>query len=64
MYDRFANARRAYNRIPEEARASACIQCRECEDLCPQSIEISAWMSLVHEVLGEGRAFEACVLPG
>ena len=64
MYNRFANARRAYTRIPEEARASACIQCRQCEELCPQSIEISEWMPLIHEVLGEGREFEECVLPG
>jgi predicted aldo/keto reductase-like oxidoreductase len=65
MYNTFANARRSYNnRIPVEERASACIQCRQCEELCPQSIEISEWMPLIHEVLGEGRAFEECVLPG
>jgi len=65
MYNTFAHARRAYTRrIPEEARASACIQCRECEELCPQSIEISEWMPLIHEVLGEGRSYEECVLPG
>jgi predicted aldo/keto reductase-like oxidoreductase len=65
MYNQFASAQRAYNnRIPEDARASACIQCRQCEELCPQSIEISEWMPLIHEVLGEGRPFEECVLPG
>jgi predicted aldo/keto reductase-like oxidoreductase len=64
MYAAFAEARRRYQNIPEEARASACIQCRQCEDLCPQSIEISAWMPIVHEVLGEGRSFDECVLPG
>lgn len=63
MYNTFAEARRGYTRIPEEARASACIQCRQCEELCPQSIEISEWMPLVHEVLAEGRAYEECVLP-
>jgi predicted aldo/keto reductase-like oxidoreductase len=63
MYNKFEGARRGYQRIPEEARASACIQCRECEDLCPQSIEISAWMPIVHEVLGEGRPFEECTRP-
>ena len=64
MYNQFANARRSYARIAEEARAAACIQCRQCEELCPQSIEISEWMPLIHEVLGEGRPFEECVLPG
>ena len=64
MYNAFEDARRRYLRMPEEARASACIQCRECEDKCPQDILISEWMPLVHEVLGEGRAYEECVLPG
>jgi hypothetical protein len=63
MYNGFSDARRGYQHIPEEARASACIQCRQCEDLCPQSIEISAWMPVVHEVLGEGRSYEECVHP-
>jgi predicted aldo/keto reductase-like oxidoreductase len=64
MYNKVDDARRGYLRIPEEARAIACIQCRQCEELCPQDIPISEWMPLVHEVLGEGRAFEECMLPG
>ena len=63
MYNAFAEARHRYERMPEESRASACIQCRECEDLCPQDIPISEWMSVVHQVLGEGRLYEACQLP-
>ena len=61
MYNSFGRPRRRYQRMPEDARASACIQCRECEDLCPQSILISEWMPVVHEVLGEGKSFEECV---
>jgi len=57
MYDKADHSRMAYNWIPEEARASACIQCRECEDKCPQSILISEWMLRVHEVLGEGQPY-------
>jgi predicted aldo/keto reductase-like oxidoreductase len=49
-------ARRAYGWISEDARASACIQCQECEELCPQSILISEWMGRVHAVLGEGQS--------
>jgi predicted aldo/keto reductase-like oxidoreductase len=64
MYNAFADARRRYSRMPEADRASACIQCRECEELCPQDILISEWMPVVHEVLGEGRPFEECQLPG
>jgi predicted aldo/keto reductase-like oxidoreductase len=39
--------------LEEKERASACIQCRECEGKCPQSIEISDWMPKVHETLGK-----------
>ena len=63
MYNSFADARRRYGRRPEGARASACIQCRECEELCPQDIPISEWMPVVHAVLGEGRPLEECALP-
>jgi predicted aldo/keto reductase-like oxidoreductase len=64
MYGSFDDARRRYQRMEEGTRASACIQCRQCEDLCPQNIPISQWMPVVHAVLGEGQAFEACTLPG
>ena len=64
MYNTFENARRGYSRMAEDVRASACIQCRECEDKCPQNIEISQWMPLVDEVLGQGRPYEECVIPG
>jgi predicted aldo/keto reductase-like oxidoreductase len=63
MYSSFADARRRYGRRPAGSRASACIQCRECEELCPQDIPISEWMPVVHEVLGEGRSFKECALP-
>jgi len=57
MYDKPDFARQSYTWIPEEARANACIQCRECEELCPQSILISEWMPRVHAVLGEGQPY-------
>jgi predicted aldo/keto reductase-like oxidoreductase len=63
IYNRIDDARRGYERrLPEEERASACIQCRQCEELCPQQIPISEWMPDVHEVLGEGQPYEACAL--
>jgi len=64
MYDKFADAQQRYARMEEEKRASACIQCRECEEKCPQGIEISEWMPVMHEVMGEGRDYQACTLPG
>jgi predicted aldo/keto reductase-like oxidoreductase len=63
MYDKTEHSRDEYNNwIPQEARASACIQCRECEEKCPQHILISEWMPVVHEVLGEGKPY-VCTLP-
>ena len=62
MYNQIENARRGYQRLDEGARASACIKCLECEEKCPQQIPISDWMVNVHEVLGEGQPYEACLL--
>lgn len=46
---------RYYRFLAETERASACTGCRECEEKCPQGIEISEIMPEVHAVLGEGR---------
>lgn len=62
MYDQIEIARDQYVHLDEGKRASACIQCRQCEELCPQQIPISEWMPHVHEVLGEGQPYEACAL--
>ena len=51
-FDQMDRARKRYpNRVPEGARADACVQCRECEEECPQEIKISEWMPRVHEEL-------------
>jgi predicted aldo/keto reductase-like oxidoreductase len=63
MYNKLDTAREEYEGTDEELRASACIQCRECEEKCPQSILISEWMPVVHQVLGEGRSYEECPAP-
>jgi len=58
MYEKPDHARQAYSLwILEEKRASACIQCAECEEKCPQSIPISELMERVHAVLGEGQPY-------
>ncbi|NLE45786.1 MAG: hypothetical protein GX620_13775 [Chloroflexi bacterium] len=62
MYDNPDEARESYQWINEDARASACVQCRQCEELCPQHIVISEWMPVVHGVLGEGDPY-VCELP-
>ena len=33
-------------------RASDCVGCRSCEKLCPQNIEISAWLNKIDEMFG------------
>ncbi len=53
-----ATSRLLYARfVAEGERASACVQCGECEPKCPQEIRISEWMPRVHAVLGEGEDY-------
>ena len=53
LYDDLAGARMKYQVFLSEAeRASACIDCDTCEELCPQGIRISEWMPKVAELLG------------
>ena len=60
MYDKPDQSREVYTQwFPELERADKCIQCRECEEKCPQSIPISEWMPIVHAVLGENQPYEA-----
>lgn len=64
VYDRLDLSRTRYGRMPEEQRAGSCVQCRECEDKCPQSIPIGDWMPIVHRVLGEGAEYSPTLRPG
>ncbi len=51
-YDAWGHGRWAYkNNIDADARADCCIECGECEAVCPQHIEIIDWLARVHEVL-------------
>jgi predicted aldo/keto reductase-like oxidoreductase len=51
MYNVLPQSRRQYERMPMETRADMCLDCQECEEKCPQHIEISKWMPVVHEAL-------------
>lgn len=52
IYEDVEGAKVGYNAFFDAAkRASECIQCRICEDKCPQKIMISEWMPKVHELL-------------
>ena len=53
LFDDVKGARFRYSVfLPEEHRSSACIECHECEEKCPQKIEISEWMPKVTALLG------------
>lgn len=56
----YAWQKRAFEELGQfdhDVRAEQCIQCRECEEKCPQSIPISRWMPTVHKALGENGPF-------
>lgn len=55
MYEKPETARRSYQWVKEEERADVCIQCGECEEKCPQSIEIADWLARVHKFLSEDK---------
>ena len=59
IYESPGRSRRIYGWLSgdDAAGADACMRCRECEAECPQSIPISQWMPVVHEVLGEGKPY-------
>ena len=58
MYNVLERSRGAYSQwLSEKERASACLECLECEEKCPQHIPISTWMPIVQGVLGEGQPY-------
>jgi predicted aldo/keto reductase-like oxidoreductase len=65
VHEKPEHARRVYTWLSgsQQAGADLCVQCRECEDKCPQGIAVSEWMPIVHEVLGEGKPYAECSFP-
>lgn len=52
IYDNLSTPRFVYNNfVPKGQRAQDCTGCKECEQKCPQKIEISAWMPKVAKLL-------------
>ncbi len=49
VYNNPARAKKQIAQMEAGSRASACIECRECEPKCPQNIEISSWMPRIAE---------------
>jgi len=57
MYGDHARARVSYDRFMEaEKRADHCVECGQCESLCPQQIEIIVWLKKAHAFLTEAPA--------
>ncbi len=53
-YDSWSHSRWAYNKqLKPELRADNCIECGECEAVCPQNIRIIDWLAKAHEKLVE-----------
>lgn len=52
MYDDAKGAREAYlNWMDAKERADLCVECRQCEEQCPQAIEIVDWLKQAHAML-------------
>lgn len=55
IHEDMAGASVAYNNFFDKAnRASECVQCRICEEKCPQNINISDWLQKVDKALTKG----------
>ncbi len=53
MYDNKASAKRVYHLLLKpENQASSCVECGECEEKCPQNIQIMNNLKKVHTLLG------------
>ncbi len=53
-YDAWGHSRWAYgNLLTADERADNCVECGECEVVCPQNIKIIDWLATAHERLGE-----------
>ena len=58
IYNLLERSRDAYSQwLAEKERASACLECLDCEEKCPQHIPISEWMPIIQRVLGEGQPY-------
>jgi len=54
----FGLCKNLYRGLPDTRRAEFCVACGTCEELCPQQIEIGAWMRRVEEKFGEEEGGE------
>jgi len=56
MYQKPLKAKNEYNQyVPRTSRGDYCQECGECEEKCPQNIQISAWMGKIDETLSQSN---------
>ena len=55
IYDDVVRQRVVYGFLREGARAEHCTACRECEEKCPQEIDVSGWMEEIQTLFGPAR---------
>jgi predicted aldo/keto reductase-like oxidoreductase len=53
MYNKKEMAQRKYRWVEDEQKATACIECGECMEACPQNIDIPDWLQKAHKYLTE-----------
>lgn len=52
IFEDFEDAKKRYARTTKDGGlASSCIHCLQCEDACPQHIEITSWLERAAELL-------------
>lgn len=57
MYQDEQGAQRSYKQfIKPENRADRCVECGQCESVCPQQIQIIDWLNKAHTLLSEAAA--------
>ena len=52
MYNSLQESQRVYNYVIQpKNRADQCVECGQCEEACPQGIEIISWLKKAHSEL-------------
>jgi predicted aldo/keto reductase-like oxidoreductase len=55
IYDNPGTPRFRYRNLAQDQQADRCVECFECEEKCPQGIQISAYLKKAHALLAEKK---------
>ncbi len=55
MFDNWPVGRIFYKMMPEDSTAPNCTECGECEEVCPQGLDIIEWLKVCENVMGETK---------